>query len=74
MKFEPEEGVKRDPFSDTVQSKIVKGMSKDKYTVPQPFNITDQRRKSKMKSKEMSTEEKEIEEMKKKFKAKPVNK
>ena len=41
MKFEPEEGVKKDPFSDTVQSKIVKGMSKDKYTVPQPFNITD---------------------------------
>ena len=66
--------MRRDPFSDTVQSKMAKGVSKDKYTVPQPFDITDERRKSKMKSKEMSTEEKEIEEMKKKFKAKPVNK
>jgi hypothetical protein len=51
----------KDPFSDTVQSKTAfRASSRDKYTVPQPFHITDERKKSKMKSKELSTEEKEL--------------
>lgn len=48
--------------------------SLDKYTVPKPFNITDERKKEEEDAKRlMSTEMRELEEMKKQFKAKLVN-
>jgi len=45
------------------------------YTIPQPFDIADERKTKASKTKEiMSSEQKEMEELQKKFRAKPLNK